>query len=269
MTAALQRRFDVSKDLPLVFLGAALVPVTILLIVELFQDPWVFFQTLMKALALGSVYAIIALGFVLVFKATRTVNFSQGALGMAGALFLSFLIVDEHIPFTTVKNPLASIEPQWLAWLLCVVVALGVAAVLGLVIERLAIRPMVGQPLFSVAVITLGLEIVLRVFSIDAVKIQFRSLAVPWSNDGSFTSAGPKGPGSTGRTSRRWSPPRSRSSPCTSSTARAWGSRCGRSPTTRKRRWRRASTSGASSRSHGPPVRRSPPSAASSPCSRR
>ena len=68
----------------------------------------------MKSLALGSVYAIIALGFVLIFKATQTVNFSQGALGCAGALFLSFLIIDEHIPFTTVRNPLASIEPHWL-----------------------------------------------------------------------------------------------------------------------------------------------------------
>jgi branched-chain amino acid transport system permease protein len=183
MTAALQRRFDVSKDLPLLFLAAALVPVMILLIIELFQDPSVFFQTLMKALALGSFYAILALGFVLIFKATQTVNFSQGALGMAGALFLSFLIVDEHIPFTTIKNPIASIDPQWLAWLLCVIVALIFAALLGLIVERLAIRPMVGEPLFSVAVITLGLEIVLRVFSIDAVKIQFRSLAVPWGND--------------------------------------------------------------------------------------
>jgi branched-chain amino acid transport system permease protein len=182
MTATLVRRFDVSKNLPLVFLFAVMVPVTIFLIVQLFQDPWEFFQTLMKALALGSVYAILALGFVLIFKATQTVNFSQGALGMAGALFLSFLIVDEHIPFTTVKNPLATIDPHWLAWGLCVIVALVFAALLGLVVERLAIRPMVGEPLFSVAVITLGLEIVLRVFSIDSVKIQFRSLAVPWGN---------------------------------------------------------------------------------------
>jgi branched-chain amino acid transport system permease protein len=189
MTAALQRRFDVTKDLPLLFLGAAMVPVTILLIVELIQNPSVFFQTLMKALALGSVYAIIALGFVLIFKATQTVNFSQGALAMIGGLFLSFLIVDEHIPFTTIRNPIASIEPRWLAWSLCVVAALIFSALLGLVIERVAIRPMIGEPLFSVAVITLGLEIVLRVFAIDAVKIQFRSLAVPWGN-GSFTLGG-------------------------------------------------------------------------------
>jgi branched-chain amino acid transport system permease protein len=192
MTAALQRRFDVSKNLPLLFLGAALVPVTIFLIVQLFQDPWEFFQTLMKALALGSVYAILALGFVLIFKATQTVNFSQGALAMAGALFLSFLIVDEHIPFTTIKNPLASIEPHWLAWLLCVVVALMFGALLGLVVERLAIRPMVGEPLFSVAVITLGLEIVLRVFDLDAVKTNLRSLAVPWGTD-SFKVGGTNG----------------------------------------------------------------------------
>jgi branched-chain amino acid transport system permease protein len=101
---------------------------------------------------------------------------------MAGALFLSFLIVDEHIPFTTIKNPIASIEPHWLAWILSVIVALVFVALLGLVIERLTIRPMIGEPLFSVAVITLGLEIVLRVFAIDTVKIQFRSLAVPWGN---------------------------------------------------------------------------------------
>ena len=55
MTATLLRRFDVSKNLPLVFLVAVMVPVTIFLIVQLFQDPWEFFQTLMKALALGSV----------------------------------------------------------------------------------------------------------------------------------------------------------------------------------------------------------------------
>src|SRR5688572_5837318 len=182
MTAALQRRFKPTENLPLVFLGAALVPIMILLLIEAVTDPSQFFQTLMKALALGSVYAIIALGFVLIFKATQTVNFSQGALGMAGALFLSFLIVDEHIPFTTVKNPIASIEPHWLAWILSVIVALAFVALLGLVIERLTIRPMVGEPLFSVAVITLGLEIVLRVFAIDTVKIQFRSLAVPWGN---------------------------------------------------------------------------------------
>jgi len=184
MTAALVRRLDLRGNLSLVFVGAMMVPISIFLIVQVANEPSVWFQTTMKALALGSVYAILALGFVLIFKATQTVNFSQGALGMCGALFLSFLVVDEHIPFTTIQNPLMNIGgPDWLPWLLSVFVALGFAALLGLVIERLAIRPMIGEPLFAVAVITLGLEIVLRVPAVDAVKIQFRSLEIPWGND--------------------------------------------------------------------------------------
>jgi branched-chain amino acid transport system permease protein len=186
MTTAIQRRFAVSDNLPLVFLAAAAVPVTIFLIVQLVQDSSEFFQTLVKALALGAVYAIIALGFVLIFKATQTVNFSQGALAMIGALFLSFLFVDGNIPFTSWDNPLADIEPSWLGWSLCALLALVFAALLGLVIERLTIRPMIGEPLFSVAVITLGLEIVLRVFAVDAVKIKFRDIGVPWGGE-SFT----------------------------------------------------------------------------------
>lgn len=181
---ATMRRFEPRKNTPLLFLTGMLIPITIFLIVQLAKQPTVFAQTTVKALALGSVYAIIALGFVLIFKATRTINFAQGALAMAGALFLSFLVADEHIPFTTVANPIMKIGgPSWIPWFLCAIVALGFAALLGLVIERVAIRPMVGEPLFSVAVITLGLEIVLRVFATDAVKIQFRSLAIPWGTD--------------------------------------------------------------------------------------
>lgn len=156
----------------------------VFLLVQAVKDPWIFFQALMKSLGLGAVYALIALGFVLIFKATQTVNFSQGALAMIGALFVSFLVADEHIPFTTITNPLAGIEPAWFGWTVNVALALVFAAILGLVVERLAIRPMVGEPLFSVAVITLGLEIFLRVFANDAVKIQFRSLDIPWGTDG-------------------------------------------------------------------------------------
>lgn len=156
---------------------------------ELATDPDIYITTLFKSLALGSVYALIALGFVLIFKATEVVNFSQGALAMIGALFISFMVADENLPiigfFTEVKNPIYSIGgPEWIRWGLSVIVALGFAALLGLVIERIAIRPMIGQPLFSVAVITLGLEIALRVMANDAVKIQFRSVNAPWGTGG-------------------------------------------------------------------------------------
>ena len=50
-----------------------------------------FVQTVVKALALGSVYVLIGLGFVIIFKATQVLNFAAGALSMAGAMFLSLI----------------------------------------------------------------------------------------------------------------------------------------------------------------------------------
>ncbi|NNF53096.1 MAG: branched-chain amino acid ABC transporter permease, partial [Acidimicrobiales bacterium] len=62
-------------------------------------------------------------------------------------------------------------------------VAMALTAILAMVLERLAIRPMIGQPLFSLAIITLGLEIALRAFNSDPVNVPTaRSLRVPWSN---------------------------------------------------------------------------------------
>jgi branched-chain amino acid transport system permease protein len=149
----------------------------------------VMIQTLAKAIGLGSTYALVALGFVLIFKGTQVVNFAQGALAMVGALFLSFLVSDEHIPLTTLKNPLLGIGPTWLGWFLSVLVALVFAGILGMVVERLVIRPMIGQPLFSVAVITLGLETMFRTMANDTVRIQLRPLDIPWGTSG-FTIGG-------------------------------------------------------------------------------
>ncbi len=165
-------------------LAAIVAAAAVFLVLQAANDPYTFLQALMKSFGLGAVYALIALGFVLIFKATQVVNFAQGALAMSGALFVSFMVSDGHIPFTTIRNPLVDMSPSWLGWFLSVLVALAVAAILGLIIERLTIRPMVGEPLFSVAVLTLGLEIFLRVFNNDAVKIEFRSLEVPWGVDG-------------------------------------------------------------------------------------
>ena len=163
------------------FMIAVFVPITIFLIVQLFSDPAVFLTTILKSLAMGSTYAIIALGFVLIFKATEVINFAQGALAMCGALFVSYSFTDEHIPFTTIHNPIVDIGgPVWIRWVLCALLGMAFAALLGLLLERIAIRPMIGQPLFSVAVITLGLEIVLRAVAYDAVKTAPRVLGVPW-----------------------------------------------------------------------------------------
>jgi branched-chain amino acid transport system permease protein len=137
-----------------------------------------FIQTLAKGLAQGGLYALVALGFVLIFKATQTVNFAQGAIALIGAWFTSLLLIDWEIPGRWIS------DYTYLNWMSSVALAALMTAALGLLIERLAIRPMIGEPLFSIAVITLGIEAILRTIGFDAVNLNARSLGVPWGFDG-------------------------------------------------------------------------------------
>ena len=144
----------------------------------------IFIQTLAKAIALGSIYGMLGLSFVLIFKGTQVLNFAAGAISMAGALFMSILIVDGGIPFLPFDNPLAPDgTPGIFLWIVHLLIALVLGGVLGMVLERIAIRPMIGQPLFAMAVVTLGLEIAIRPFNLDAASIKGRSVAVPWGNE--------------------------------------------------------------------------------------
>ncbi|MGE4567345.1 MAG: branched-chain amino acid ABC transporter permease [Acidimicrobiales bacterium] len=133
-----------------------------------------FVQTFFKALALGSLYAMLALGFVLIFKATQTVNFAQGAIALTGTWFLSIIFIDWDVPGRWLPGP------NYMHWVIALLLAMAATAVFGLIIERLAIRPMIGEPIFSMAVITLGLEVAIRVVASDAVSLTPRILGVPW-----------------------------------------------------------------------------------------
>jgi branched-chain amino acid transport system permease protein len=96
-------------------------------------------------LVTGATYAMVAMGFAMIYKATGVVNFAQGELMMltayvayslAGSLHLSF------IPLMAVTIPLAML--------------------IGLVLERLFIRPMLGEPVFAIVMVTIGLAVILR-----------------------------------------------------------------------------------------------------------
>lgn len=104
-----------------------------------------FAQQIIGGVALGCVYGLIALGFVLIYKATEVVNFAQGEIMMLGA-FLSFTFIS-----TLGLN-------YWLGFLLCIVSM----AVLGAVMERLVVRPILGYPQFSIVMATIGLGLVIR-----------------------------------------------------------------------------------------------------------
>ena len=141
-----------------------------------------FIYTLALGITQGAIYALVALGFVLVFKATQTVNFAQGAMALVTAWFFSMVLIDWRVPGRWLG------DNDYVVWFSSIVVALLLAILVGLVIERLIIRPMIGEPLFSIAVITLGLEAALRTIGTDAL-INNRVVSAPWGRD-SFTIGG-------------------------------------------------------------------------------
>jgi branched-chain amino acid transport system permease protein len=104
-----------------------------------------FLQLVISGLVIGSIYSAVALGFVIIYKATRVVNFAQGELLMVGAYVCFGFLVQMHVPF-------------WAALLLTILFGM----VLGLFVERLILRPMIGEPVISIIMVTIGLSLVLR-----------------------------------------------------------------------------------------------------------
>ena len=141
-----------------------------------------FIYTFSLGITQGAIYALVALGFVLVFKATQTVNFAQGAMALVTAWFFSMVLIDWRVPGRWLG------DNDYVVWFSSIVVALVLAILVGLVIERLIIRPMIGEPLFSIAVITLGLEAALRTVGTDAL-LNNRVVSAPWGRD-SFSVGG-------------------------------------------------------------------------------
>jgi len=99
----------------------------------------------------GGIIALIALGIVLIFKSSEVFNFAQGQLVMLGA-FVTWWFAGASEGGDEIFN-----LPLWAA----VIAALIFMAALGLLIERLALRPMTGQPLLSIVLMTLGLGLFL------------------------------------------------------------------------------------------------------------
>lgn len=125
-----------------------------------------FFAAAVRGLGQGSLYALLGVSFVIVFKASGVVNFAQPALMILGAYFTSSLAVDKGFPFA-------------LAILAAVVVTVLIAAAA----ERIAMRPMVGEPVFSAAMVTVGVFFVLQVIAGDLIGTEQRRIGDPWGLD--------------------------------------------------------------------------------------
>jgi len=123
-------------------------------------------QALVNGTSLAAVYGLIGLGFVIIYKSTQVFNFAQPALLLLGAYWVVY--------FTTVVK-----WPFWLALIL----AAALSALTGVVVERVALRPMVGKPVFAVAIMTIGLNILITIFALDLLGIDARPMGAPWSID--------------------------------------------------------------------------------------
>ncbi len=132
-------------------------------------------QLLVQGLSLGSIYALLAMGFVIIFKATQVLNFAHGALAATGAFFVAVFATVWDIPARWMPD-----APEWISWTLAVILALIVAFGLGILLERVFIRPMIGEELFAVAIVTLGVDIVLRAITNDFIGTDSRPLGDPW-----------------------------------------------------------------------------------------
>ncbi len=104
-------------------------------------------QLIVSGLAVGSLYALAALGFVLIYKATDIMNFAHGEAMMIGG-FICYTLIGLGVPF---------------GW--AVIIAAALTMGLGVMTERLVLRPMLGEPQFAVVMVTIGLSIFLRSIS--------------------------------------------------------------------------------------------------------
>jgi len=118
-------------------------------------------QCLVRGLGDGSVYALLAFGFVIIFKSMGVISFAQPALMLSGAVLVTYLV-------TTVNFYLA------------VVLAAAAVALLAVGVERTVLRPMIGKPVFVISIITLGVDIVIRVVVNAYIGLDVRQVGAPW-----------------------------------------------------------------------------------------
>ena len=103
-----------------------------------------FLQLVFAGIALGCIYALIGLGFSIIFKSSEVINFAQGELLLVGTYVVSAAVFVWHVPF-----------------LLALLLGILVTVLIGLLFERLILRRMLGRPSFIILMVTIGLDTIL------------------------------------------------------------------------------------------------------------
>ena len=123
-----------------------------------------FLQLTLNGLAVGCIYGLVALGFVLIYKATELVNFAQGDLLMLGAFVAYMAVVWWGLDY-------------WLAFLISVVTI----GIFGALLDATVLRNVIGQPQFAVVMLTIGLGAMFRTFASVTWGSEIYTLPTPFS----------------------------------------------------------------------------------------
>ena len=129
-----------------------------------------FLQLLISGVAQGCIYGLIALGFVLIYKATETVSFAQGELMMLGAF--GGLVGHDHAGLPLLAGRARCHRNRH-------------GGLWHLLLERVVIRPILGQPAFSIVMLTIGIGYVARglITMIPGMGTDTNALPVPYKDE--------------------------------------------------------------------------------------
>jgi branched-chain amino acid transport system permease protein len=119
-------------------------------------------QLTVSGLSLGTIYALIALGFVVIYRASAVFNFAHGELLAFGAFCM------------------VSLSAAGLPWGIALVGAMVATGALGAAVERIVLRPMIGQPVFVTIIVTIFIGVILRSLIFIAWGPQARGMPTPW-----------------------------------------------------------------------------------------
>jgi len=125
-------------------------------------------QLIVSGLALGAIYALIALGFVVIYRASEVFNFAQGELLSTGA-FLMVALCGAGVP-----------------WALSLLLAMALTGALAAGIERAVMRPLIGRPIFVSAILTIFVGFFLRAMVIIIWGVEPRGMPTPWETTAVF-----------------------------------------------------------------------------------
>lgn len=121
-----------------------------------------FLQICSGGLALGAVYALVAVGFVVIYRSSQIFNFAHGELVAIGAFSMTSFVA------------------LGLPWVLAFLLAMIATGILAAAIERAVIRPMIGRPLFSTIILTLFVGFLLRAAILIVWGAELRGMPTPW-----------------------------------------------------------------------------------------